>query len=274
MGEHNLWTVAANHARDIGFEKYTEVFRDRLFEAREAVVAGRKRAPWIWERVRRIPDRGKYPPRVFTKHSRFEQMRPGITFICRYAGRIDQGRILYQVRQWKPRHDVLKPKFVWGAPDTQGSMSYRPGMVLQAMVKLGLNLLVYIVGEDRVEPRHFGEAMKIVAARSDLGPDVRIGGFVANTCNPQCLRVFNAHCFELHHDYGRWCLLAALFGGRIGFAMTFPGPTFGNWRYAQITAPIRGETWRHSLSPILVPRPLRYEWNDMEAIIPDLPFSF
>ena len=270
MGEKAIFTFDHDEARQVGVPTFVGAFRRCLAAALTSVIERPKRPHWIWERVRVAPDRGRYPPRVFTEHA-FTDFRPGITFKCRYVGTVEPGRIFHQVRNWQAskRHRM---EVRTGEPNLRCHHSYRCDWVLRALTKIGINLLAWIAGPKAVNCERFSAAMGYITGEQPYQLSPNTSGFIDNEdiralqCPPGC------HRFWLLHDGRRWHCDCAFFDGRLGARVTFPGPEVGPWRWAEVTAPMAAECeWTAKTSKIGIPRRVRIVWLNEERLMPSVP---
>ena len=64
----------------------------------------------------------------------------------------------------------------------------------------------------------------------------------------------------------------AFFGGQIGAAIKFPGPSNESWRTLDVTAPINSPEWKATPSSLLIPSRFTVEWTDLNKLIPNSDF--
>ncbi|MCC6680398.1 MAG: hypothetical protein IT445_05795 [Phycisphaeraceae bacterium] len=249
-----------------GLEHFCSKFRECLTAAITSLQQDNKRKHQIiWERVRRLPRRGQFPIRIFTRHH-YTDLNLKSCFICRYAGEIDQADTLRALSNWIPNTNSLCDNL--GVDDPESGYSYRPRWVFRAIIKIGINILCHIYGPDKVNLNTFPEAICFVRSDAGNGPSMHDCGFVncddlrALACPPSC------HKFRLTFD-NNWGLDCAFFGGRIGATVAFPGPSLG-LRTLEVTATIGSDNWQIKKSQILLPRSLRIT-DKLNEMIPSLP---
>jgi glutaredoxin len=84
----------------IGLKVFYEAFREQLLKAVESIRRNERRPKLRWRSIPRLPRRGRFPPRVFTRHKCYD-LRDGISFECRYHGSIDQNDVLSRLDKWQ-----------------------------------------------------------------------------------------------------------------------------------------------------------------------------
>jgi len=272
LGEAPLFAFDYEDAMRIGIPDFARAFWWCLTAAWQSLYEKPNRWRIRWERIDQPPTRGRFPPRVYTEHT-LDQFRQGMTFKCRYVGDIDQGWVIHHLRKWRPAHRY-RLDVAWGQRDLRAHHHYRPEFVLRALVKIGLNLLVYLAGPEKVNLQSFPVAVQFARHGRRLRLNPARNGFVVNAdvnsldCPPNC------HRFSLRYDNGDWTCVFAFFGGRIGATVSFPGPMVGEWRSAEVTVPFKGgdPTWQVRTSPLVIPTlDLRVEWHDMQQVMPSIP---
>ncbi len=245
----------AEEVEDLGLENAMNSFRAQLAAAIATVHAGQKRARVGWERLRNLPRRGQYPPRVFSRR-RFEKFNEKMNFTCRFHGQVDQEQILNQAEEWCRSSFIGEPKTSWSVLDPESHYSCRPRWVLRALVKTGLNLLRHVCSLTSVNPRTFRDAIQFARYDRGSGPSLEDSGYLIQHDTQTLMCPPDAHLFRL--SYGQnWALDCAFFGGRIGATVAFPGPNREEWNRADIIVPIKDHAWKISTSKILVPRLMR-----------------
>ncbi len=259
-----------------GASRAMERFRDSLLGACATLRAPSRRRRWIWQRVPRPPDRGRYPPRVFTKHL-IEDVSAKSTFICRYHDLPDRQELLAKVERWNPDGN-LNVEETWGEKVCEGRFSYRPRWVLRALVKLGVNLLAHLCKDSRALVRRetFPDASQFVICDQGAGPDPMSSGFVANEDVAKLGCPARAHKLRLSHDGRAWTMDCAFFGGRVGATVIFPGPNQEEWHRAEVVAPLCSDQWEVVTSPVLLPPEMtrmRVEWKDWTKVVPSVPIA-
>ncbi len=214
-------------AKSSGLEEFCDRFQKNLKFAIESLSSTeKKKHRLLWRRIRRLPLRGSYPVRVFTRH-RSNEIVEGVTFECRYAGGIDRSSVLQTLKSWVP--NISTPHEDDGVIDPEGGFSYRPRWVLRALVKTGINILAKQYGGSRVNATAFRDAVRFVRFDEGSGPSSDDCGFVVHAdvaamgCSAKC------HKFRLSYDRN-WSLHCAFFGGRVGATVVFPGPQLGDTR--------------------------------------------
>ncbi len=216
------------------FLKYARVARGTLRKCR--------RPRWIWNQVKLPPRRGKFPPRVYTKHT-LERLSNRAHFICRYTKKSDRVYLLKQLDNWDPNKGVKKKEESLGVRDPESQFSYADRIVLRALVKMGINLLGWLAKDTTVSKDTFEKAIAFVRYDLGLAPPNNLCGFVVNEDIQYLCCPAGAHKFLLEYDHSFWTLDCAFFGGHAGATVTFPGPSRETWRRAEITTPLRSNEW-------------------------------
>jgi hypothetical protein len=248
----------------VGLQKCQETFRLRLLEAVQTVRRGDRRPKLRWCSLPNPPRRGRFPPRVFTRHT-CDDLPEGISFECRWHGKIDKNSIMQAIEHWKIDNADTQESRMEGVADPEGATSYRPRWVLRALVKIGLNLLAYLM-EDEFPRDGFDEAIRFVRYDHGSGPSTNTYGFLDHNVTTQLECPANAHKFTLQHA-SLWTLDCSFFGGAIGATVAFPGPKWRKARRIEITAPIHGNEWQVQRSQILIPRRRRVT-DRIDAMMP------
>ena len=254
----------------VGPKRYFRKFVRCLIKARRTVDSGDPL--WIWRRVTRAPRRGRFPPRVYARHT-YDELSDRIHFVCKYLDRRDRERVLSSLDMWDPLGKGLELDEGIGIIDPEGLWCYQPRRVLRALVKIGINLLSHICKRTSVNKYTFTSAVAFVLDDHGRGSSMADSGFVRNEGAQAMGCPKRAHKFHL--SYGRnWALDCAFFGARIGATVAFPGPNHEWWRRAEITMPLGEPALQIQTSRILVPRSgMCVEWSDMRKVIPSVPLT-
>lgn len=260
----------AQEVQAVGHEHFFRAFYAYLIRARNTLRDGSRRPRWIWSRMARAPKQGRFPPRVFTRHT-YREFSDKMHFECKYLGSLDRARLLSSLDRWRPFDGTIVLGKTVGVAEPESHLSFRPRFVLRALVKIGVNLLAYVCERTKVGRTTFMEATGF--ARYGIGgPRESTAGLVVND-DVRCLNCPpNAHRFALAHDLGVWQLICSFFGGRIGAVVRFPGPNQESWRRVDIVAPLSSPHWKVTKGILLVPMHPRIEWMDMSRIVPSVCF--
>lgn len=235
----------------IGLQIYLETFHRRLLEAVLTVRENNNRPKLRWRSLQNPPRRGRFPPRIFTRHS-CDDLSKGISFECRYHGKIDQNQILTTLENWRIDVDDLQESREDGVNDPEQATSYRPRWINRALVKIGINLLAYVM-QDEFPQDKLDEAIRFVRYDAGRGPSSLECGFLRHDVTVQLGCPEDAHKFRLQHDQN-WTLDCSFFGGAIGATIAFPGPRWNKARRVDIVAPIGSNEWEIHQSQVLIPR--------------------
>jgi hypothetical protein len=259
-----------NEMKAVGPERYCRVFYAYLMQARRTLQDGSKRPQWLWHRRHKSPRRGLYPPRVFTRHT-WDEFNDGMHFECWYVGSLDKNELLYKLDNWRPFEEKTYIQENWGVIDPESFLSYRPRLILRALVKIGINLLAHLCQKTIIGKATFPKATSYARYDNVNGPDEGAYGFVINDEIQTLGCPAKAHKFRLTYDSSWWHMACSFFGGRIGAVVAFPGRNDEAWRRADIVVPLNSGDWTVTTSPIIVPTRFHAEWADTSRIIPSVP---
>jgi hypothetical protein len=267
LGKELLFYADSKEMQSVGETDCFKKFYQYLMRARNTLRDGSKRPRWIWQVVKNPPKRGKFPPRVYTKH-RLNELKDEMHFICKYTDSVSKEYILSVIDGWNMSTTNLKTEQYLGCIDPEFTISWRPRYILRALVKIGINLLSHICEKTIVSKDTFSEAIGFVLDDRGKGPSWGDSGFVRN----EDLQALNcparAHKFRL--TYGpNWSLDCAFFGGKIGATVAFPGPNHESWARAEVTVPLGSVDWRIERFQIVVPRRMSVEW-DVTKVVPSI----
>ena len=238
----------------VGLQVCQKAFHSQLLKAVQTVRREDKKPKLRWRSLPNPPRRGRFPPRVFTRHS-CDDLVEDISFECRYHGNIDKNDILSRLEKWHLDNDNMKESRTDGVIDPESATSYRPRWIFRALVKIGINLLAYVM-EDKFLPDRFVDAIRFV--RNDIGdgPSGNDCGFLEHDVTDTLRCPQNAHKFILQHDR-IWALDCSFFGGIVGATVLFPGPNWNKIRRIEIVAPIGSREWEVHKSQVLIARNIR-----------------
>lgn len=254
----------------VGKKLFLTKFHTMLKNAR-ATLDTKKRPRWIWDPLDAPPMHGRFPPRVFTKHS-FEEFSNRMHFICRYVEPFDREEFLCKLDKWKEVNPEFKFSTLMGSTFAENFHIFKWRIIQRSLVKIGLNLLTYLTDESFVNRRNFGRAISFVIEDVGTSPGLWKAGFVRNE-DIQTLRCPpNSHRFWLSYDR-KWNLDCSFFGGAVGATANFLGPPRIGWSRAEITVPLKSNKWKVKTFQLLVVRNMRVEWDRPELILPSYPIS-
>lgn len=235
----------------VGLQVCYEAFHSQLLKAVETVHRNDRRPKFRWSSIPNLPRRGRFPPRVFTRH-RCDDLHGDISFECRYHGNIDQNNVLSRLEKLHIDINNTKEFSMKGVIDPEAATSYRPRWILRALVKIGINLLAYVMKDD-FQRDAFSDATQFVLRDIGGSPSIIECGFLNKEITKSLGCPHNAHKFILQHDRN-WALDCSFFGGIIGATVSFPGQNWGNIRRIEIVAPLGSSDWEVCKSQILIPR--------------------
>ena len=269
LGEKIFFQFDPEEAERVGLEDYAKAFYNLIQQSTEQWLSQRKGI--IWERIRRQPDRGRFPPRFFSRH-KYTDWKRGMTFICRYLDPIEREQIVHAVRDWKPDITRSTKATSLGVLDPEALFSFQQELILRALVKIGLNLLAYVVSPTDVNSTTFPSATKYARWGTALRLNLQNNGFVTGDALSQFDCPIDAHKFQLVYSERRWRLVAVFFGGRIGTCVHFPGRQITDYIRYEVVAPVKSKEWTVNKSKIHLPsRPISTLWDDPSVMIPSMP---
>lgn len=259
----------------VGPNRMLTAFHEHLRVAWWAMQHGLERKVWIWERIHNPPS--LYPPRVFVRRA-FQDFSPQMHFICRYANAADRNLVLRQVSRWRLRTKNSKSGVVLGSKYPAIRYSFDAFFVLRALVKIGLNILVW-QSSGSFDPPRFVQAIEFVArGTSYTSPIWETGGFTLPSQVSAIRCPQRAHKFRLLFDRGWYYLVCVFFGGHMGATVKFPGPSPSDWRTLDVTAAMGSESMEAQPSSLLLPAwesscpwPRLVTWS-VSDMLPTLPF--
>jgi hypothetical protein len=144
---HSIFCYDIQEVEKIGLQVCYETFHSQLLKAVETVRRNDRRPKFRWRSIPNPPRRGRFPPRVFTRH-KCNDLHGDISFECRYHGSIDQDGVLSRLETWHIDINNTKEFSMLGVNDPETATSYRPRWILRALVKIAINLLVYVMKDD------------------------------------------------------------------------------------------------------------------------------
>ncbi|MCH8344199.1 MAG: hypothetical protein IH983_09440 [Planctomycetes bacterium] len=269
LGPTTLFLFDQEEAESVGLDDYANAFHNLVHRSTEQWLSRRKGI--IWERIRRQPDRGRFPPRFFSRHE-YADWKRGMTFICRYLDPIEREQIVHAVRRWEPDITRSTTATSLGVLDPETLLSYQQDLILRALVKIGLNLLAYALSPTDVNSTTFPIATKYARWGTAGTPNLQNSGFVTGGTLSESHCPTDAHKFELVYSNQLWRLVAVFFGGRIGTCVHFPGPQITDYVRYEIVAPVKSKDWTVYKSKLhLAPRAIRTLWDDLSVMIPSMP---
>ncbi|MCH8270607.1 MAG: hypothetical protein IH985_05275 [Planctomycetes bacterium] len=272
LGPKTLFLFDQEEAESVGLEDYAKAFYNLIQRSTEKWLTQSKGI--IWERIRQPPIRGRFPPRFFSPHE-YADWKRGMTFICRYLDPIEREQIVHAVRRWKPVIRRSTKATSLGVLDPEALLSFQQDLILRALVKIGLNLLAYVISPTDVNSTTFPSATKYARWGTTGMPNPENNGFVTDHTLSESHCPTDAHKFELVYSNQLWRLVAVFFGGRIGICVRFPGPQITEYVRYGIVAPVKSKDWTVEKSEVYLPsRPISTLWDDLSVMIPSMPIRY
>jgi hypothetical protein len=227
---------------------------------------------WVWEKLHTGPDRGHFPPRVYTEH-RFADFKEGMQFKCRYLDGENQNRVMYRVRRWRPSPRALLKREL-GTRVVKSLSRYRPVFVLRDLVKISINILAHLCGHGVVNCDRFPAATAYARYGQRIELNLATNGFVVNSDIQQLGCPSDCHRVVLRHDGHQWICDFAFFDGKLGARVFFPGPRVADWHHVEVTVPYKGDKrdWDiRKATLITFPPRMRVCWDDQVKLMPSIP---
>lgn len=264
-----VFVADCDEVMNFGHE-YFERFMAYLRRARASLDPSGKSRSWHWQHVPVAPSLGRYPPRVFTRHT-FRDLDERSAFICRYTGDVDRGWILWKLDNWRHSKRALKTGQSWGVTNPQFFCSYRLQYVLRALAKIGVNLLALYCKRTPVDCFTFRQAVDFILHGKAFGKG-QLGGFIYNEDIMALGCPKGSHLFRLSHlPNGLWRLYCAFFGGRFGATVAFPGPNNEDWVMADIRTPLKSSDWEFTGHGVIAMPRMRVTLTDLANVMPSIP---
>jgi hypothetical protein len=227
-----------------------------------------------FERVRSgvIHDHYRLAPRIYTPHSITtiaENIRKQ-SFILRFAREEDKHFVLQSLPNLSERRQLHNWACKLGSRYPTICFFFDIGHTMQALMKLGLNLVAAYCPHTPVNHESFATAIRIIRGEAgQIPPRVfLVNGFVHAEDIQAIKAPGEAHSFRLVHMDQKWHVFSSFFGGRIGSYVRVPGPNCEGWCCANIVAPLKSKVWTVRTSSILPHMKVRVEWNDGRAVTP------
>lgn len=187
----------------VGLQVCYEAFRKQLITAVQTVRRNDRRPRLRWCSIPNLPKRGRFPPRVFTRHN-CDDLHEGISFECRYHGTIDRNDVLSRLEKW------------------QIDLSSTEEMTMEGVI----NPVAYVMEND-FQREAFSAAIQFVIRDIGESPSSNECGFLTKGITESLTCPHNAHKFILQYD-GNWALDCSFFGGIVGATVSFPGQNWEN----------------------------------------------
>lgn len=257
-----------------GYENYQKVFLKALQKAFQKFKSGKKRKIHF-ERVRSdiISRDCRFPPRVFTRKSISDLAKKieNQSFILRYMTPEDKNFALRCLDSLDGRPFVNQWKKKKGSKSPAIAHFFDVNMTLRALLKFGFNLIAAYCTETAVDLSSFGEVVAQITGSKPLKPlDIAGSGFVHAT-DIECINSpQKAHSFRLVYLDEHWIVYSSFFGGRIGAAVSFPGPNQEKWNTIDVVAPINSKKWMCKTYSLIQPIKVNVNWKDIDKISPTL----
>jgi hypothetical protein len=145
------------------------------------------------------------------------------------------------------------------------------GLTMRALMKIGVNLLAAYCTKTPVHCDTFRTAIRLILGKTQPDPQKHLAGngFV-HAEDIQAIAQTGCHSFRLLHMGGQWMIYSSFFGGRIGSAVTFPGPNYEDWGTLDVVAPVHSKDWTVTRASLAWPLKMRVEWNTSALIAPSL----
>lgn len=239
-GERAQLRADGDEIREVGEEKFKQVFIDAAQHAYKEYLRNRKRL--FFEQVDRkfFPQHNRLPPRIFSRH-RLTELKVGDTFVLKYVDEADKRQLLDKLS----KGNLFKPsghgrtEFYPGSRTLAFQVMFSPATIGRAFMKIGINSLAWVCEKTEVTNQNFSEACDLVTGRVMNDQKVESkSGFVraADLSSMECPR--GEHRIWIIRDGKNWTVRISFFGGRIGGTTTFLGASNEDWNFAEIRCPI------------------------------------
>lgn len=257
-----------------GREEAPKVLAKAVRRAFQRYCAGEKRVLHFERMHSDVHSRGyRFAPRVFTRHSIFE-IAHNIhrqSFIIRATSPEDQRFALLSLARLEEGQRFNRLERIGGSYTAQLSHSYDLGLTMRALMKLGVNLLAAYCQKTPVNGEAFKEVVKVIRGETPTTPEMlKNNGFVRAVDIEPLKSADKSHSFRLVYLNGSWMVYSSFFGGRIGAAVSFPGPNREGWNTMNVVAPLHDKNWQVVTSALLQPMRVHIEWSGLPKIAPSL----
>jgi hypothetical protein len=269
----------AEEMERIGKDKVLNVMIRAVYSAFERYNAGKKRV-LHFERVRTdLSSRGyRLPPRVYSPHSFAEigEDIHGQSFVMRYLTESDRHFALRSMSQLDVgnKKQFNRSALYLGSRVPSISTYFDLGLTVRAMMKIAVNLLAAYCTNTAVNCDTFPQVTRLILGEQHPNPFLIAGNGFVHAEDVEELARPGCHSFRLTRLESEWIVYMSFFGGRIGGAVSFPGPTQEEWNTMEIVAPIHSKVWRVTKSRLYQPLKVRFEWSNHEAIMPSLKLQY
>lgn len=257
LGEKTVFMFDMHEAQQAGIENFTAGFSKCLQAARARIRL---------ERVPEPPNRGWYPPRIFTPHH-YREFTTKITFTCRYSGMCDRDKVAYWLHRWICRPSRGRFDTELGVRDPEFCLSYNPSRIMRDLVKIGLNTICYVF-RNAVDRRQFATAAMYVRGEHGMELSPQDNGFLEQASISWMGCPSDSHRIFLLWN-GSWRVVFGFFGGQLGATVSFPGPQVCGCHSIEVTAPVNKGQWIVRKSRIIIrPRKGNVTWSDLNLMFP------
>ncbi len=267
-------------AEKFGREQFKNVMIRAVHGAFERYNRG-KNGALHFERVRNDLKTRNYrlPPRVFTTHT-ITEIANNIrdqSFIFRYLSPEDVRFALLSMSRLEIGNKNMFNQLSYHIGSQVPSISIHFNLVrtIRAMMKIGVNLLAAYCSKTPVNCESYRSVIRLILGKSHPHQAMLVtrNGFVRadgiqEIAHPGC------HSFRLTYLDNRWLFYASFFGGRIGSAVSIPGPNHEDWNTMDILAPIHSKLWTINTTKLFRPMKVCVEWSDNTAICPSLQWQY
>jgi hypothetical protein len=228
-----------------------------------------------------IIERGyRLPPRLFARRS-IKEIAKKVhkePLRLRYASADDKKlalRMLSRIDSWPDFN-----QFRTGMPSSMPTVAsfFDATKTMRGLMKIGYNLVAAYCKNTTVNSKSFSKVIRTITGQQPNADMLLAANGFVHADGIQDIKVANAHSFRLLYSdsdtigrTGEWWVFMSFFGGRIGAAVTFPGPNGEKWNSLDIAAPIKQKKWPEPVPYNgYYPQKVQIEWIDVKKIVPSL----
>jgi HNH endonuclease len=261
--------------------------KDRLLNVMVRAVQGAyerysagKKGVLHFERVRNDLSTRNYrlPPRVHVPRS-LEEIEANLkdqSFVFRYLTPEDRTFALEKMAHLTldNKGDFNRSAQFVGSQNPSISIYFDLGLVVRDMMKIAVNLLAAYCSKTAVNCDTFPDVTRLILGKRHPHPLHIAGNGFVHAQDVEELARPGCHSFRITTLGNEWIIYMSFFGGRIGSAVSFPGPNREEWNTMEIVAPIHSKNWTITTSQLYLPLRVRFEWQNHEAITPSLKLQY
>ncbi len=185
----------------------------------------------------------RLPPRIYCNKNVRDYTSKPIMFGLKYVNDIDKTRVLDLLSNVNWSQYPTNPRMYTGSEMPEIRLNYSINGAIQALVKIGLNLLAFFCRSTKVNIQEFRSAVTwIMNGESPMSyQDLTNFGFIRPDDVIELRCPEKSHKFRLVHDQTRnlWKFYAALFEGKVATYVEFSGPNKESWATMDVVQPYK-----------------------------------